>query len=189
MGRTSDKKIDRHSSLVKKLQEDPFLSDEELAELYKVSVPTIRLDRLELGIPELRQRIRNVASESYSKVKSIQSMEMVGELLDVNLNKDGISILNTDDTMVFKKSKVVRGHVIYSFAESLAIASIDAEVALVGVANIKYKVPVYAGSKLLAKAELKRIRGDKYIVWTKIFFKGTEVFRGKFILVSLDKKI
>ena len=29
---------------------------------------------------------------------------------------------------------------------------IDAEVALVGVANIKYKTPVYAGSRLVAKA-------------------------------------
>jgi len=29
---------------------------------------------------------------------------------------------------------------------------------LVGVANIKYKVPVYAGSKLVAKAEVKSQR-------------------------------
>jgi len=32
-----------------------------------VSVPTIRLDRLELGIPELRERIKNVAQKIIAK--------------------------------------------------------------------------------------------------------------------------
>jgi len=89
--------------------------------------------------------------------------------------------------MTFEKTKIVRGHYIYSLAESLAIAVIDAQVALVGVANIKYKLPVYAGSKLLANAEVKRQRGNSYIVWVKITEKQVEVFRGKFILVALEK--
>ena len=48
-----------------KLKNDPFLTDEELAEIFLVSVPTIRLDRLELGIPELRERIKDVAENNY----------------------------------------------------------------------------------------------------------------------------
>ena len=67
------------------------------------------------------------------------------------------------------------------------IAVIDAQVALVGVANIKYKTPVYAGSKLVAKAEVKKAKDNKYIVWVKISAKQVENFRGKFILVSLEK--
>lgn len=189
MSRTSFLKKERQSVLIEKLKSDPFQTDEELAELFSISVPTIRLDRLELGIPELRERIKNVASESYSKVKSLQSMEIVGELLDINLNTSGLSILETDSNMAFEKTKIVRGHFIYSLAESLAIAVIDADVALVGVANIKYKIPVYAGSKLLARAEVRRIKEDKYVVWVKISEKQSEVFRGKFILVSLEKKI
>jgi len=55
------------------------------------------------------------------------------------------------------------------------------------VANIKYKVPVYAGSKLVAKAEVKKSKDNKFIVWVKITEKNVEVFRGKFILVSLEK--
>lgn len=86
-----------------------------------------------------------------------------------------------------KKTRIVQGHYIYSLAESLAIAVIDAQVALVGVANIKYKVPVYAGSKLVAKAEVKKSKDNKFIVWVKITEKNVEVFRGKFILVSLEK--
>ncbi|MCX7843388.1 MAG: transcription factor FapR [Clostridia bacterium] len=186
MSRSSSVKKERQQLLYDKVKADPFLTDEELAEQLNVSVPTIRLDRLELGIPELRERIKNVAEESYSKVKAIKSKELVGELVDIGLGERGISILQTDETMVFEKTKVVRGHYIYSFAESLAIAVIDAEAALVGVANIKYKIPVYSGSKLVAKAEVRRFRGNNYIVWVRIFEKQNEVFRGKFILVSLE---
>lgn len=186
MSRSSCSKKERQNLLLERIKNDPFLTDEELADSLTVSVPTIRLDRLELGIPELRERIKNVAEENYSKVKTIKSKEIVGELLDISLGERGLSILETNDNMVFEKTKVVRGHFIYSFAESLAIAVIDAETALVGVANIKYKTPVYSGSKLIAKAEVRRFKGNNYIVWVKIFEKQVEVFRGKFILVSID---
>ena len=102
------------------------------------------------------------------------------------MGKSGISILDTDSSMVFEKSKIVRGHYIFAQAESLAIAVIDAKVALTGVANIKYKIPIYAGDKLVAKAEVVRQRGNKYFVWVKIRIKQEEAFRGKFILVSID---
>jgi acyl-coenzyme A thioesterase PaaI-like protein len=187
MSRSSLIKKERQGILVEKIKEDPFLTDEELSELFAVSVPTIRLDRLELGIPELRERIKNVAEKNYSKVKSLQSREIIGELIDITLNSNGISILETDQSMVFENSKIVRGHFIYSLAESIAIAVIDAHVALVGVANIKYKTPVYAGSKLVARAEVKRIKDNNFVVWVKIMEKQVEVFRGKFILVSLQK--
>jgi acyl-coenzyme A thioesterase PaaI-like protein len=176
----------RQQELSLTINEQPFLTDEELADLFSVSVPTIRIDRIELGIPELRERIRNVAEDSYSKVKSLHSKEIIGELLDINLGESGISMLETDEGMVFEKTKIVRGHYIYSFAETLAISVIDAHAALVGVANIKYKHPVYAGAKLIAKAEVIRIKGNKFIVWVKIKEKQVEVFRGKFILVSLE---
>lgn len=187
MSRSSLFKKERQQILADKIKSDPFLTDEELSELFNVSVPTIRLDRLEMGIPELRERIKNVAENNYSKVKSLQGGEIVGELIDITLGKYGVSLLETDDSMAFAKTKIIRGHFIYSLAESLAIAVIDAHVALVGVANIKYKIPVYSGCKLIAKAEVKQVRGSKYIVWVRIFEKQTEMFRGKFILVSLEK--
>jgi hypothetical protein len=186
MKRCSFTKKERQRILPLKIKENPFLTDEDLAQIFSVSVPTIRLDRLELGIPELRERIKHVAENNYSKVKSLQSQEIVGELLDIVLGSSGISMLETNENMVFEKSKIVRGQYIYSFAESLAIAVIDADVALVGVANIKYKTPVYAGSKLIARAEVRRVRGNSFIVWVKITNKQTQVFRGKFILVSIN---
>ncbi|MGI6085952.1 MAG: transcription factor FapR, partial [Acetivibrionales bacterium] len=162
--------------------------DEELAEQLEVSVPTIRLDRLEMGVPELRQRIREMASKNYDKLRTLNAEEVIGEIVELNLGDNAISILDTTDQMVFSQSKVVRGHYIYSMAESIAIAVIDADVALVGIANIKYKQPVYAGSKLVAKVTIKekRPRG-KYVVWVMIYNKQVEVFRGKFLLVDVSK--
>ena len=43
------KKQERQKQLQEKLNITPFLTDEELATHFGVSVPTIRLDRLELG--------------------------------------------------------------------------------------------------------------------------------------------
>ena len=60
--------------------------------------------------------------------------------------------------MVFERTQIVRGHYIFAQAESLAIAVIDAKVALTGVANIKYKTPIFAGDKLVAKAQVVRTR-------------------------------
>lgn len=186
MSRDSSAKKERQNLLVNTLKKDPFLTDEELADQLKVSVPTVRLDRLELGVPELRQRIRDMASKNHNKVRSLNAEEVIGEIVELNLNENAISILDTTEQMVFAQSKVVRGHYIYSMAESIAIALIDADVALVGVANIKYKKPVYAGSRLIAKASVRKTRPNgKHIVWVMIYNRQVEVFRGKFLLAEI----
>ena len=179
-------KRQRQDELRRLMEEDPFLTDEDLAARFEVSIQTIRLDRLELGIPELRERMRFAASENYAKVRSMAGTEIVGELIDLNLGKNGISILETNHEMSFKKTSMVMGHHIYSQAETLAMAVIDASVALTAVSNIKYLHPVEAGDKLIAKAEVARVRGNKYFVHVKIHTKQNQVFRGKFILVILD---
>lgn len=190
MSKKGMSKKERQKSLLEMLDNVPFVTDEELSESFAVSIQTIRLDRLELGIPELRERIKNVAENNYPKVKSLHGQEIVGELIDLELGKSGMSILETDSSFAFEKTDVVKGHHIFAQAESLAIAVIDANVALIGVANIKYKNPVFAGDKLIAKAEVTRTRGNKYFVWVFIKVKQVEVFRGKFLLVSFsnDKK-
>lgn len=178
-------KSKRQNRLSELLKEDPFLTDEELSDVFGVSIQTIRLDRLELSIPELRERVKTMAEDNIDKVKAIESTEIIGELVEMNLGENAISIFETTNQHAFEKTQIIRGHHIYSLAESLAISVIDAHVALIGVANIKYKKPVYAGEKLVARAEVIRTRGDnKYFVWVKIRVKTKEVFRGKFILVS-----
>lgn len=187
--KTRISKKERQEKLKEMIKEDPFQNDEELASAFDVSIQTLRLDRMELGIPELRERFRNVAEGNYQKVRSMVGAEIVGELIDLTLGKQGISILETDEAMAFKKTNIVRGHHIFSQAESLAMAVIDADVALTGVANIKYLKPIYLGDKLVAKAELVRIRGNKHFVHVKISVNQKQVFRGKFIFVSLSMDV
>ncbi|SMP47022.1 transcription factor FapR [Anoxynatronum buryatiense] len=179
-------KRERQVQLQQLISEDPFLTDEDLAIRFQVSIQTIRLDRLELGIPELRERMRHAASENYEKVRSMAGTEIVGELIDLKLGESGISILETNREMAFKKTSMVMGHHIYSQAESLAMAVIDANAALTGVSNIKYLQPVESGDKLVAKAEVVRVRGNKHFVHVLIQNRQVQVFRGKFILVTMD---
>lgn len=182
------KKI-RQEKLKEKLLTTPFLTDEELAAYLKVSVQTIRLDRLELGIPELRERTKKMAEEAQNKLKTIASADVIGDLIDLELGKSGISLMTITPEMVFEKTKVARGHYIFAQANSLALAIIDAPLAVTGVANIKYKVAVREGEKLVAKAENIKKRGNKYFIWVKTRNDSQEVFRAKFIMVSLESEL
>ena len=87
---TSSKKLIRHRSLKKLLRDNPFSTDEQLAKMLDVSVQTIRLDRVALGIPELRARTRTMAEDAQTKLRAIDKKDIVGELLDLELNKIGI---------------------------------------------------------------------------------------------------
>ncbi len=84
-------KKDRLAKLLEVVESDPFLTDEELSDRFNVSIQTIRLDRMELKIPELRQRVKSVATNQYKKVKTLGRAEIVGELIDLNLNESAIS--------------------------------------------------------------------------------------------------
>ncbi|KAB3535207.1 transcription factor FapR [Alkaliphilus pronyensis] len=181
-------KANRQQKLLDLLDNDPFVTDEDLADKFFVSIQTIRLDRLELGIPELRERVKKVAEKNYQKVRSIVGTEIIGELIDLSLGERGISILETTPDMAFSKTNIVRGHHIFSQAESLAMSVIDAEVALTGVSNIKYLSPVQAGDKMVAKAEVVRVRGNKHFVHVKIHVNQNQVFRGKFILIAIHSR-
>jgi len=179
-------RAERQRRLREKIKGNPFLTDEELAEAFDVSVQTIRLDRLALGIPELRERTKAMAERAYGIVKSMGSKEIVGELIDINLGVDAISVLETTEEMVFEKSRVVRGQYIFAQADSLAIALIDADVVLTGLANIKFKRPVQVGEKLVARAEVIRRKGNKFVVLVITKSGAEQVFRGKFVVAALE---
>lgn len=181
------KKSERHERLQEILKAEPFITDEDIAEKLDISVQTIRLDRMELGIPELRERMKKVAENNYTKIRTILSKEFVGELIDISPGKNGISILDADDNMVFEKSKVVKGQYMYAMAETLALAIVDAKAALTQVANIKYKKSVFSGDRLVAKGEVIRERENKFFVWVFIYVNQLEVFRGKFVLVAIEE--
>ncbi|MCK8823955.1 transcription factor FapR [Fuchsiella alkaliacetigena] len=177
-------KSERQQVLQKTLAENPFLTDRELADIFEVSIQTIRLDRLELDIPEVRKRMKNLAKRAYSKVKSVSDCEIVGELVDVNLNKSGVSILETSEDMALEKSQIVRGHHIFAHANTLAIAILDIDLALTASTKTKFIKPVYAGSRLVAQATVNTIKGDTFQIEVKTKVKEGRVFEGIFTIFA-----
>jgi len=184
-------KLERQKRIKEYISKNPFISDKKLAELFIISVQTIRLDRLEMGIPEMRKRIVQVAKNTSSKdkVKSLKKEEIIGELIDIELGKNGIAILKTTKDMAFGRTGIVRSHYIFSLADSLAISIIDTEVALTGIARLSYKKPVYAGQTLVAKARVARNRGNKYLVSVHVKSDQKEVFTGKLVIFSAKDKV
>ena len=179
------KKQARQQRLQQELEKNPFLTDEHLADILEVSIQTIRLDRLALGVPELRERTKHMAVEAQEKLQAITSEDIVGQLIDLEIGKNGISMMQVTPEMVLQKTGVARGHFMFAQANSLALAVIDAPAALTGIANIKYKIPVYSGANLVARAEVVRKIDNKYTIWVKTRNNNQEVFRAKFLIVSL----
>lgn len=184
-------KIERQRRIKEYILRDPFLSDKKLAELFNFSVQTIRLDRLEMGIPEMRKRIIKVAKETSlaDQVKSLKRDEIIGELIDIELGKSGIAILKTVKSMAFDRTGIIRSHYIFSLADSLAISIIDAEVALTGIARLRYKIPVYTGQTLVAKARVAQKKGNKYLVSVHVKSNHEEVFTGKLVIFSFNNNV
>lgn len=173
-------KKERHDLLNNMLSDNPFLKDDELARECGVSISTIRNDRAELGIAEYRERIKNAAQSE------IHGFGIKEELLDLKLYENGLSVLKTNSSMLFRNTNIVKSQCIYAFAENLALNVINAKAALVKVANVKYISEVHVGAKLVAKSNVIRERDHEYIVHVFISADMNEVFRGKFNLEVVD---
>ncbi|HEY4552966.1 MAG TPA: transcription factor FapR [Bacillaceae bacterium] len=151
-------KKERQQKLRKTISENPFVTDEELAGQFSVSVQTIRLDRLELAIPELRERIKTVAEKHVAdEVRSLPIDEVIGEIIDIELDHNAISIFDVKEEHVFKRNSIARGHHLFAQANSLAVAVINDELALTVKVKIHFTRPVKAGERVVAKA---RVRGE-----------------------------
>lgn len=176
-------KKDRQQQLIETIKETPFITDEELAEKFSVSVQTIRLDRLELSIPELRERIKDVAKKTLEdEVKSLPIDEVIGEIIDMELDHSAISIFEVQSEHVFKRNRIARGHHLFAQANSLAVALINDEFALTEKANIHFTRPVKLGERVVAKAKVIRIDEDKgrTIVEVISYVNAEAVFKGEF---------
>lgn len=169
------------------LESNPFLSDGRLARHFGVSIQTIRLDRIALGIPDQRTRTKEVAEKAYDRVRSLGQREIVGELLDVDLGRKAISVMEVTPEMAFERSGITRGHYIFAQADSLALAVIDAQHVVTGIANLKFKRPARVGERLVAKAQVLRVKGNKSVVLVETRANGEEVFRAKFLMFALEQ--
>lgn len=180
-------KTQRLQQLQAAISQDPFLTDRELAKRFSVSVQTIRLDRLELGIAEVRERIRELAKQAYAKVKSVAIPDITGQLIQVQLNQKGSSVLKTTAEMTPQRVQIIRGHYLFAQANSLAVAIIDSDIVLTGAARIRFRRPVFVDERLIAQARVYNRRDNKFFVEVITRRENQTVLEGRFTMVALGR--
>lgn len=183
-------KKERQLALKETIKENPFITDEELAEKFSVSIQTIRLDRLELSIPELRERIKNVAKRNFSdEVRALTIEEVIGEIIDMELDDHAISLLEINENHVFSRNKIARGHHLFAQANSLAVALINDELALTTKADVRFIRQVKQGERVVAKAKVIEREDEKgrTIVEVHSYVNQDLVFYGRFSLFRSKK--
>ncbi len=185
--RTRSKREQRQQTLYRYLRFNPFATDEELAEKFQVSVPTIRLDRLALGIPEVRERIMTMAQKARSHIRGVTAEELVGELVELQPAEMGISILEIIPQMLVRPGGNARGHYLFGQAHSLALVTVGAEEVLTSSARVRYRRPVYLGERVVARAMVKVVRGSSCLLSVHSRVGGEIVFKGQFIIIIQDK--
>ncbi len=182
-------KKDRQQLLQEKITENPFVTDEALADFFQVSIQTIRLDRMELSIPELRERIKHVAVKQYDTVKALPLEEVIGEIIDLQLDNRAISILDIKPEQVFSRTKIARGHHLFAQANSLAVAIINDELALTTKANVHFTRRVHEGERVVAKAQVTKNDKDRTVVEVNSYVEQELVFSGEFHMYRSDRQM
>ena len=183
-------KKERQNALVNTIKENPFITDEESAERFGVSVQTIRLDRMELSIPELRERIKHVAEKSFEdEVKALPIEEIIGEIIDIDLGDSAISIFDVKPEHVFVRNGIARGHHLFAQANSLAVAVINDDLALTAKSSIRFTRSVKQGDRVVAKAKVVHAHDQKDRTMVEVnSFVGRElVFTGEFDMYHSTK--
>ncbi|GAA0445529.1 transcription factor FapR [Lentibacillus halophilus] len=179
-------KSQRQRLLKETIETTPFITDRKLANKFSVSIQTIRLDRMELAIPELRERIKSVASDQWNEtVKALPLDEVVGEVVDLELDNRAISILAIQENHVFSRNKIARGHHLFAQANSLAVAVINDELALTAKSDIKFTRQVKQGERVIAKVFVEDVddkgmtivRADSYVDHEKVFTGVFHMYR------------
>lgn len=185
-------KKERQQLLKKLVEQNPFLTDEELSKYYNVSVQTIRLDRLECRIPELRKRLKQVATQTMAgEVKSLGSDEVIGDIIDIKLDERALSIFDVTVDHVFQRNGIARGHHLFAQANSLAVAVMDDDLALTAKSTMDFLKPVKAGDRVVARAEVKKesLTERRTLVDVVSTVGDVPVFTGQFYMYrTTDKK-
>ncbi|TGB04843.1 transcription factor FapR [Halobacillus salinus] len=175
-------KRERQEELKKTIEASPFTTDEDLAKHFDVSIQTIRLDRMELSIPELRERIKSVATQEWNEtVKALPIEEVIGEVVDLELDMRAISIFDVKPEHVFSRNHIARGHHLFAQANSLAVAVINDDLALTAKSSIEFTRQVKLGERVVAKANvLGEDEKGRTIVKVQSLVGQEEVFSGTF---------
>ena len=80
-------------------------------------------------------------------MKSLHSDEVIGDIIDIELDKRALSIFDVTKDHVFQRNGIARGHHLFAQANSLAVAVMDDDLALTVKSTIHFLKPVKAGDQ------------------------------------------
>lgn len=177
-------KDSRRELLKQKIEIEPLLTDEELSKLFSVSVQTVRLDRVALNIPEVRERAKRLAKLPNEQLhEEIRLNDDMGELLELNISNFAMAMLEITPQMVLGKSKLEQGYCLYKQSVALSLAVLNAPSAYLGEVYLKFLGQVEVGDRIFARAELTGRVDEIYRVKVTALKNAQEVFRAKFIML------
>ena len=122
------------------------------------------------------------------EVRSLPIEEVIGEIIDIELDKTAISIFDVKQEHVFKRNQIARGHHLFAQANSLAVAVINDEFALTAKANIHFIHSVKEKERVVAKAKVNKIdkESGRTVVEVNSFVNNEFIFKGEFDNVSVQ---
>ncbi|MEB6569606.1 transcription factor FapR [Staphylococcus auricularis] len=174
------KKQDRQAAIEKEIEANPFITDNELSQRFHVSIQTIRLDRSQLNIPELRTRIKMVAQQNHERIQSIEANEISGYVIDIVPNETATSVIQINEDSVFTRNQIARGHVLFAQANSLCVALIHKPVVLTRESRVKFVKQVKLHDNVHAKARVLEVNEKYFYIEVKSYVQQTQVFEGTF---------
>ena len=181
-------KASRQLALSRYLENNPLLTDEELAGLLRVSVQTVRLDRSELSIPELRERLKKMATAAGGyPPKAGAAREPVFSFV---LPEPGAQCLPVQTVIT---PAMVTGHgglncsdYLFVLANRLALNLVNTGISITRAAKVSFKRPLKVGEKTITKAMVNQQKGNKFMVRVMATVRDELVFEGKFLIFALS---
>ncbi|ATH62827.1 fatty acid biosynthesis transcriptional regulator [Staphylococcus pasteuri] len=181
------KKNERRQAIQQAIDNNPFITDNELCEMFQVSIQTIRLDRTHLNIPELRKRVKLVAEHNYDQIKSMEANEVIGDLVQLKPNHTATSMIEITTDSVFSKSSIARGHILFAQANSLCVALIHNPTVLTQESNIKFLDKVKLNDTVKAEAKVIKQTDKHYFIEVNSYVKDNLVFKGNFKMFYISE--
>ncbi|EKU50435.1 transcription factor FapR [Staphylococcus massiliensis] len=180
-------KDERRQKIIEIIEDNPFITDIELCELFSVSIQTIRLDRNQLQIPEVRKRVSLVAKDSYDEIRSIEAHDIIGDVFKVEPNHQAESRMTIKAQHVFERNQISRGHVIFAQANSLCVALIHKDSVLTHESKVTFHKPVYLNESVHAIAKVNRVTPKYFEISVNSYVKDKHVFSGEFKMYYISE--
>ena len=116
------------------------------------------------------------------------SEEVIGDIIDIELDRKAISILDVTEMHVFQRNKIARGPHLFAQANSLAVAVVDDELALTVRSPNHFLRPVRQGERVVARATVKEMneRSKRTVVEVVSTVDEERVFKGTFEMYRMS---